>query len=191
MTNAPPTPATGLRLPVHALAAHPHDPGRAAVREAGTAVRDFTTFYADAYDGVARALVLTLADADLGVEAADEAMVRAYQRWDTVSGYDNPGGWAYRVGLNWALSLRRKLIRRLSFGTPPAIPVEDAEIADPSVMAALRRLDVKLRAVVVCRLLLDWSVEDTAAALDLKPGTVKSRLHRALATLERSLEDPR
>ena len=52
---------------------------------------------------------------------------------------------------------------------------------------ALRRLDVKLRSVVVCRLLLDWSVDETADALRIKPGTVKSRLHRALAMLERSL----
>jgi DNA-directed RNA polymerase specialized sigma24 family protein len=44
-----------------------------------------------------------------------------------------------------------------------------------------------LRAVVVCRLLLDWSVDQTAAALRLKAGTVKSRLHRALAQLERTL----
>jgi DNA-directed RNA polymerase specialized sigma24 family protein len=40
---------------------------------------------------------------------------------------------------------------------------------------------------VVCRLLLDWSVDETAAALEISPGTVKSRLHRALTILESTL----
>ena len=65
--------------------------------------------------------------------------------------------------------------------------VEPASKAKKAIAIALRKLDVKLRSVVVCRLLLDWSVEETADALRIKPGTVKSRLHRALATLERSL----
>jgi DNA-directed RNA polymerase specialized sigma24 family protein len=65
--------------------------------------------------------------------------------------------------------------------------VVEPPVSDPAVATALRRLDVKLRAVVVCRLLLDWSVEETADALRIKPGTVKSRLHRALTVLERSL----
>ena len=72
---------------------------------------------------------------------------------------------------------------RSSNTSAPAEP----PISDPAIADALRRLDVKLRSVVVCRLLLDWSVEETAAALRIKPGTVKSRLHRALASLERSL----
>ena len=39
-------------------------------------------------------------------------MARAYQRWGHVSTLDNPGGWVYRVGLNWSLSLLRRVKRR-------------------------------------------------------------------------------
>ena len=60
-------------------------------------------------------------------------------------------------------------------------------VADPAIAAALRALPLDHRAVVVCRLLLDWSVDDTAAALGVRPGTVKSRLHRALRDLETRL----
>lgn len=36
-------------------------------------------------------------------------MVRTFQHWDKIRRYDNPAGWAYRVGLNWATSrLRRR-----------------------------------------------------------------------------------
>jgi DNA-directed RNA polymerase specialized sigma24 family protein len=41
---------------------------------------------------------------------------------------------------------------------------------------------------VVGRLLLDWSLSDTAAALGVRPGTVQSRLHRAVRVLEADLD---
>ena len=145
----------------------------------------FSEFYRADYANVARALSYTLGSIDLGREATDEAMARAYARWDKIRDYDSPAGWVYRVGLNWAYSTRRRVMRSLPF-IEHAAPTEPP-ISDPAIANALRRLDVKLRSVVVCRLLLDWSVEETAAALRIKPGTVKSRLHRALASLERSL----
>jgi DNA-directed RNA polymerase specialized sigma24 family protein len=146
--------------------------------------RDFEAFYREAYADIARALTATLGDFDLAQEATDEAMVRAYTRWDKIRAYDNPGGWVYRVGLNWARSARRRVTRALPFHERRVV---DPPSTDPAHFAALRDLDISLRAVVVCRLLLDWSVDQTAAALRLKPGTVKSRLHRAIAQLEQTL----
>ena len=146
--------------------------------------RDFETFYRDGYADIARALTVTLGDLDLAQEATDEAMVRAYARWSKIGAYDNPGGWVYRVGLNWARSARRRLTRVVPFHERRVV---EPPSTDPAHDAALRNLDIGLRAVVVCRLLLDWSVDETAAALRIKPGTVKSRLHRALAQLEREL----
>ncbi len=150
---------------------------------------DFDGFYRASYPQVARALTATLGDRHLGAEAADEAMARCYAHWSSVSGYDNPGGWVYRVGLNWARSVRRKLGRR-----PPAPDRyydEMPEVGDPAVTRALADLDVRLRAVVVCRFLLDWSTAETAEALGIREGTVKSRTHRALRRLEATLEDAR
>jgi RNA polymerase sigma-70 factor (ECF subfamily) len=46
-------------------------------------------------------------------------------------------------------------------------------------MRALAELEVRQRAVVVCRYVLGWSEAETAAALSISAGTVKSRLHRA------------
>jgi DNA-directed RNA polymerase specialized sigma24 family protein len=46
---------------------------------------------------------------------------------------------------------------------------------------------VKHRTVIVCRHLLGWSVADTAAALRVREGTVKSRLSRATAILHSRL----
>ena len=92
----------------------------------------------------------------------------------------------YRVGLNWARSHRRRISRRLPWAQATEAP--PVPVADPAVRDALLALPLKLRSVVVCRLLLDWSVDDTATALGVRPGTVQSRLHRALRSLHVSLD---
>jgi len=153
--------------------------------DAVTATRTFDEFYAIARPDIGRALSLTLGDVDLALEATDEAMARAYERWPTVSRLERPEGWVYRVAMNWALSILRRRKRsehRLYDPTDTAIA-----IADPDVHAAVAELDVKHRSVIVCRHLLGWSVADTATALKVREGTVKSRLSRATAILRSRL----
>jgi RNA polymerase sigma-70 factor (ECF subfamily) len=163
--------------------------------EAGltTTGTDFHDFYRDHRPAIGRALAVTLGDTDLAADAVDEAMVRALQRWDRVSVLDNPAGWAYRVGLNYARSGLRRRLRRPRMRPDGVITGmgDDPMVDDPAIAAALASLSVEHRAVVVCRHLFGWSERETADALDLRPGTVKSRLSRALANLERSLADHR
>jgi RNA polymerase sigma-70 factor (ECF subfamily) len=154
--------------------------------DVGTLGLEFDDFYRTSWSGVARALSLALGDRDLAIEATDEAMARAYPRWDKLRGYDNPAAWVYRVGLNWARSHHRRLARRLPWARPTS--TDPVPIAEPAIRDALMALPFSQRSVVVCRLFLDWSVADTATALGVKPGTVQSRLHRALQTLESSLQ---
>lgn len=145
----------------------------------------FHDFYAGSRDRVGRALAVTLGDADLAAESVDEAMARAYQRWSNVSRMENPSGWVYRVGLNVARSRIRRLTRRrrLPASGGAAAEVPEPEVLEPAILRALLALPVDHRTVVVCRLLLGWSEAETAQALDIRPGTAKSRLHRATATL--------
>lgn len=116
---------------------------------------DFEAFYRANIDRVYRALAVTLRRDDLAQEAADEAMARAYARWATVRGLDNPAGWVFRVGLNWATSWWRKLRRER-----PAVPDRADPYAGPpdgalAATDALARLPLPQRAVVTCRVLLD------------------------------------
>jgi DNA-directed RNA polymerase specialized sigma24 family protein len=149
----------------------------------------FETFYRSEREPLYRALALTLSDAELAREAVDEAMVRAYQRWGHLRTYDNPAGWVYRVGLNWAVSWTRRARRALPVPmVPDDIGVAAAVPADAALAAAVAALGKDQRAVIVLRFHLDWSVDQIAAALRLPAGTVKSRLHRALATLRMDLE---
>ena len=151
---------------------------------------DFADFYRIERAGLVRALALTLGDTDLAAEAVDEAMTRAYQRWRTVQAMGSASGWVYRVALNWSRSVLRSRRRRQARALHEREAVDGAVRlpADPAVRAALAALDVKHRSVVVCRYLLGFSLEETAAALDIPAGTVKSRLHRASHQLRVQLD---
>jgi len=146
-------------------------------------VPSFDDFYGMHRASIGRALALTLRDADLATEAVDEAMARAYQRWHHVRTLDNPGGWVYRVGLNWSRSFLRRSRRPAPAWVSQRPAVPGPMVMDPSIDRALAELSVDQRAVVVCRFLIGYSEAQTAAALGLRPGTVKSRLSRALDRL--------
>jgi RNA polymerase sigma-70 factor (ECF subfamily) len=151
---------------------------------------DFETFYRAEVDRVYRALAVTLADRDLAREATDEAMARAFARWGTVSRHDNPGGWVFRVGLNWATSWWRKVRRERPLPVDGVGTAGSHPPTDPVGVAALAALGAQprpFRAVVVCRVLLGLSTTETAAVLRIAEGTVKSRLARALAGMRTAL----
>ena len=150
-------------------------------------VRSFEGFYRASWTEIHRAVALVVGSADLASEAVDEAMVRAFERWDEVSRFSNPEGWVYRVAVNWA----RSWLRRLRFRAASEVPdlaVDDPDVADPRIVRALHRLPLAYREVVVARLVLDLSEAEVAEALGVPKGTVKSRLHRALSSLKEDLE---
>ena len=148
---------------------------------------DFATFFELHHAEMVRAMTLALGDPDLGRDAAAEGFVRALQRWSTVSGLANPAGWVYRTGLNWARSRWRKT-RRERFGLEIDGEARSITPTDEALVRALRKLSIDHRTVVVGRYYLDWSEAQLATALDIAPGTVKSRLSRALTQLSELME---
>jgi RNA polymerase sigma-70 factor (ECF subfamily) len=147
----------------------------------------FDGFYRSHRTPVLRALALTLGDRDLAADATDEAMARAFQHWKSVKGFENQAGWVYRVGLNWARSRLRKRKREVLTDSFPQQSYE-VRMSDLDLDRAVKGLPVETRAVVVLRHYLDWSTEEVARALGIRPGTVKSRLHRAVNDLRQQLE---
>jgi RNA polymerase sigma-70 factor (ECF subfamily) len=145
----------------------------------------FDGFFERHHAPMVRALSLALGDDHLGRDAAAEGFARALQRWKRVSRYDNPTGWIYRVGLNWARSRHRRTRREVAATAASGArePVAPGAQFDERVIPALQRLSGDHRAVIVAKYYFDWSEQQIANALDIRPGTVKSRLSRALALL--------
>jgi RNA polymerase sigma-70 factor (ECF subfamily) len=147
----------------------------------------FETFYRLSRPKVYRAVALALGNSDLALDATDEAMARAAARWHDVGVYDNPSGWVYRVAVNWARSRLRRLTRER--GALEFEPGYEQELPDPELVDAVMSLPLSYRSVIVARFFLDLSVSQTADALQIPQGTVKTRTHRALAKLRRMVEE--
>ncbi len=161
-----------------------------SMTETSAAHDGFDEFCRAEHANTTRALVWALGDLDLGRDAADEAFARAVERWDTVAAMQNPSGWVYRVGLNWGKRRRWRAKRGRELTELVTTDTQQVDrYADPDLANALDSLPVSVRSVIVMRHLLGFSEQQTADALNIRPGTVKSRTNRGLAKLRQQLTD--
>jgi RNA polymerase sigma factor (sigma-70 family) len=135
-------------------------------------------------------------------DLTQEVFVRVFR---SLSSY-TPGtfeGWLHRITTNLFLdgARRKQRIRiegladetahRLAGREPsPAQAFDDAHL-DGDIQAALRALPPEYRAAVVLCDIEGFSYEEIAAALGVKLGTVRSRIHRGRAQLRIALEHRR
>ena len=152
-----------------------------------TGPRDAATFCDEIRGRLVQALTLYCGSRQVGEELAQEALVRAWERWPKVGAMDAPEAWTFRVGMNLANSSfrRRRAERRALARTgPPAGDASDPDVAGAAaVRAAVAALPPRQRAVIIARYFLDQSVDDTAALLGCAPGTVKATTSQALVAL--------
>ncbi len=150
----------------------------------------FDDFCGREYASIRTALGWSLGNHELAADATDEAFARALERWDRVGSMENPSGWVYRVGQNWA-QRRRWRTKRESDLHRQARPqaVHRDYYSDPDLATALLSLPMKQRSVVVLRHLLGYSERETAEILGISTGTVKSRLSRSMDLLRYLLAD--
>lgn len=149
--------------------------------------RDFDRFVASASPGLLRAAFLLTGDRADAEDLLQNALVRVFRRWQTITG--PPTSYAFTVLINLSHDHRRRMRRRpktVASGAwePPAGADPVGRLLDRAeVVQAARCLPRVQQAVIACRFLLDLSVGETAVALDLPEGTVKSYTARALARM--------
>jgi RNA polymerase sigma factor (sigma-70 family) len=107
-----------------------------------------------------------------------EAFTRLQARTKTVS---NPGGYLRITVVNLCQDYHRRLKLDRLTPYPIAEAVPAAEIDE--VWAVVCRMRFSYRAVITLRYYLRLTETEIAETLGCRPGTVKSRLHRALAEL--------
>lgn len=145
----------------------------------------FDQFYAEHYPKLTGSLRLVCGDSGVAEELAQEAFVRAYSKWATVSTMESPGGWLYRVAFNlarrrWRLHANRKQVEFNEFhaGAHDAITTDRMELT-----AAIGKLPLKQRAAVVTRYVLGYSTEEAAELVGMSEANLRVTLHRATTAL--------
>ena len=128
-------------------------------------------------------------------DAVQEGLVKAWRALGRFRAGAPLRPWLLRIVANEARNRRRSAGRRAALVlraeregvSGDAAPSPEAALLAGEererLLAALERLSDDARQVVACRYLLGLSEAETAAALDVRPGTVKSRAARALDRL--------
>jgi RNA polymerase sigma-70 factor (sigma-E family) len=147
------------------------------------------------YASLVRLATLVVGDVGLAEQVTQDAFVKLHLRWGGLRHIDKAPAYLRSAVLNGARSQlrRRKVKDRFDARrtvAPAIVTPESAALGRDDherVIAALRRLPDRQREAVALRYYLDLSEADIAAAMGVSAGSVKSHLHRGLASLARHL----
>jgi RNA polymerase sigma-70 factor (sigma-E family) len=147
----------------------------------------FDEFVREASPGLLRAAWLLVGDWPAAQDLVQTAFEKTWPRWDRLPDDRQRLAYLHRVLTNSFLrGQRRKWTGEIATGDLPhrvAADEIDALVLRASVLAAVRGLPPRQRAVIALRYLADLTKAQTATAMHCSTGTVKGYSARALATL--------
>lgn len=149
----------------------------------------FRTFACSRQVSLRRTAYLLCGDWHGAEDLVQNTLVKLYVAWRRVRDAE-PDAYARRILLRCYLDERRRPWRRertVELPDNPAYVSDHAATLD--LRDALARLPARQRATVVLRFWADASVAETAQALGVSEGTVKSQTARAMAQLRSLLHD--
>lgn len=126
-------------------------------------------------------------------EVAQEALMLAWKHLDRLHDVGTHNAWAYRTTINLCLSrLRRKRSQAMPALELAASEVDPAAAGEVSEMAArvrsaIQELPELLRVAMVLRDLEGLDYEQMAAVLEVRPATLRLRVHRARENVRETL----
>lgn len=147
----------------------------------------FTAQVLSAEEMLYKVAMAMLRHEDDALDAIQNAVLRAYERLDTLKKEEYFRTWITRILINVCnrqLRSRKKTAAYHETQQAAASPQEAAE-----VRAAVEGLPMKLRQVVVLYYMQDFSTKEIASILRIPKGTVLSRLSRARELLKAELDD--
>ncbi|MGW4677289.1 SigE family RNA polymerase sigma factor [Micromonospora taraxaci] len=151
----------------------------------------FREFVAARSAALLRTAYLLTGDWATAEDLLQTALTKTYLAWKRLGGIEAVEPYARRVMVNTSTSWWR---RRWHGERPTEVLPERAGVDEIEqqldrdlLWRHLRQLPNRQRAVLVLRYYEDMSEAQTAAMLDISPGTVKSQTSRALATLRRRM----
>jgi RNA polymerase sigma-70 factor (sigma-E family) len=162
-------------------------PAVAASTPVGAAVGEaaFEGLFATAWAPMVRVAVGIVGDPGVAEDVVQDAFAGVYRRMGRL---DRPEAYLRRSVVNGCLKALRGRRRAVVGPVPEAAVAAGTGPAVRELLDAVARLSPRRRAVVVLRFYADWSEAEIAAALGVRPGTVKSTLHAALSDLREVVE---
>ncbi|WP_406077461.1 SigE family RNA polymerase sigma factor [Micromonospora sp. NBC_00858] len=152
---------------------------------------EFRDFVAARSAALLRTAYLLTGDWATAEDLLQTALTKTYLAWKRLGGIEAVEPYARRVMVNTSTSWWR---RRWHGERPTEVLPERAGVDEIEqqldrdlLWRHLRELPNRQRAVLVLRYYEDMSEAQTAAMLDISPGTVKSQASRALSTLRRRM----
>jgi RNA polymerase sigma-70 factor (ECF subfamily) len=159
----------------------------------------WATLVQEQQEAVFRLAFLLLGDADEAEDVAQDVFVRAARGLARFDRTRPLRPWLLQITRNLAANRKRSARRywaALGRWWHTAAPAQAAAQAAPQMDAdaaalhqALGRLSAQDQEVIYLRYFLELSVDETAQALGVAPGTVKSRLARALGRLRPLMQE--
>jgi len=155
---------------------------------------EFTAYVRARQDDFVRFGYLLTGDRMSGEDLAQIALAKLYLKWDTIRQAESTGAWVRRVMVNEHTSWWRRAWRKQErLDIDPAREAERRGVLDSpmdqELWAQVMALPPRQRAAVALRYYEDLTEAQTAEILGCSVGTVKSQVHRALATLRTNLEE--
>jgi RNA polymerase sigma factor (sigma-70 family) len=157
------------------------EPTASASTASGSVVTTFERLFADERRPMVRLAYLLVGSEAVAEEVVQDAFTQVYARWDHI---DRPGAYLQTCVVHGARRSGRRIRREQDRAEPSGPAALDAR----ELLDALGRLRPTWRAVVVLRFYGGMTQPEISDLLGVRPGTVKSRLHRALAQLREELE---
>ncbi|MFC9244235.1 SigE family RNA polymerase sigma factor [Streptomyces sp. NPDC057136] len=156
------------------------------------ATREFDAFFEAHFAELSRLAHLLTGDSTGADDLAADALLALWRRWDRMRAAEYPVAYARGVVANMARSRIRSAVRerrRITLFWSSQSEVTDGPDVPAviDVQEALSRLPFRKRACVVLRHAFDLSERDTALALGISVGTVKSQTSKGMAELQRQL----
>jgi RNA polymerase sigma-70 factor (ECF subfamily) len=149
-------------------------------------------------EGVFRLAYLLLGDADDAEDVAQETFIRALRYLNRYDPERALRPWLLSITANLARNKRRSLgrywaaLQRLAGQLPDETFTPETHsmqvLEAHALWQAVRCLHSAEQEIIYLRYFLELSVAETAETLGVQPGTVKSRLHRALKRLREVIE---
>ncbi|WP_460542016.1 SigE family RNA polymerase sigma factor [Glycomyces halotolerans] len=152
----------------------------------------FRDFFERHHAELARFAWLLVGERTAAEDIASDAMVALWKQWGRAESADSRRAYARGIVANLAKSRIRSTVRErrrnVLFWRGAGETVSEPNVAAVvDVRRALDRLPFRKRACVVLRHSLDLSEQETAEALGVSVGTVKSQTSKGLAELRRLL----